>query len=151
MLALSQTICGEGGLGWTRRLQLVDAGLRGEGGFSGRVASYLGKKYGHSAEAGAAAGARVVAMLGELASRLKAQREAGSPYLVGAAVTAADVYAATVMALFRPLPHEQCAMDPGTRAAFETLDAPTAAALDPALIAHRDMMYARHLELPLSL
>ena len=38
-----------------------------------------------------------------------------------------------------------------TRAAFEALDAPTAAALDPVLLAHRDMMYARHLALPLQL
>ncbi len=151
VLALGRAICGEGGLGWTRRLQLIDAGLRGAGGFAPRVAGYLGKKYGHSAESGAAAGARVVAMLGELASRLKSQHEAKSAYLVGDALTAADVYAATVMALFRPLPDEQCAMDPATRVAFETLDAPTAAALDPVLLAHRDMMYAKHLELPLSL
>jgi hypothetical protein len=44
-----------------------------------------------------------------------------------------------------------CAMDATTRAALETLDAPTAAALDPLLFVHREMMYARHLELPLSL
>ena len=42
-------------------------------------------------------------------------------------------------------------MSSATRAAFEALDAPTAAALDPALLAHRDMMYARHLALPLKL
>jgi glutathione S-transferase len=151
VLGLAQAICGEGGLSWTRRLQLIHAGLQGAGGFPARVAAYLGKKYGHDAEAGAATGARVVAMLGELAARLRAQREAGSAYFVGDALTAADVYAATSMALFRPLPQAQCAMDPVTRAALETLDAPTAAALDPVLFAHRDLMYAKHLELPLSL
>jgi glutathione S-transferase len=151
VLELAHGICGEEGLSWTRRLQLVEAGLQGAGGFPPRVAAYLAKKYGHSAEAGAAAGARVVALLGELASRLKAQHEAGSAYFVGDALTAADVYATTALALFLPLPHAQCAMDPVTRAAFETLDAPTAAALDPVLVAHRDMMYATHLELPLVL
>src|SRR5450755_1438317 len=140
VLGLAQAICGEGGLSWTRRLQLIHAGLQGAGGFPARVAGYLGKKYGHDAEAGAAAGARVVAMLGELAARLRARHEAGSAYFVGDALTAADVYAATAMALFRPLPQAQCAMDPSTRAA-----------LDPVLLAHRDMMYAKHLELPLSL
>jgi hypothetical protein len=55
------------------------------------------------------------------------------------------------MAMFRPLPHDQCPMDATTRAAFETLDARTSAAIDPVLIAHRDRMYAQHLELPLSL
>ena len=72
-------------------------------------------------------------------------------YYVGDALTAADVYAATVMAMFRPLPPAQCAMDASTRAAFESHDAETDAALDPVLLEHRDMMYSKHLELPLSL
>jgi hypothetical protein len=55
------------------------------------------------------------------------------------------------MALLKPLPPELCNMHPVSRAAFEWLDAETAAALDPILIEHRDMMYSRHLELPLSL
>ena len=62
-----------------------------------------------------------------------------------------DVYSATFTAMFAPLPHAQCAMEANTRAAFETLDAPTKAALDPILLEHRAMMYAEHLELPLSL
>ena len=55
------------------------------------------------------------------------------------------------MALFKPLPDAVCAMNPGVRAAFEWLGAETAAAIDPILFEHRDMMYARHLELPLAL
>lgn len=148
---LAHEICGEQGLAWSRRLQLVHAGLQKAGGFSGGVASYLARKYGHSPEAGAAAGDRVAALLGMLAARLKAQQRAGSRFFVGDAVTAVDVYSATAMAMFRPLPHEQCAMDPRTRAAFELRDPQTDAALDPALLAHRDMMYAQHLALPLSL
>jgi hypothetical protein len=42
-------------------------------------------------------------------------------------------------------------MDPSTRAAFDTIDPATAAAVDPILVEHRDRMYASHLELPLSL
>jgi hypothetical protein len=42
-------------------------------------------------------------------------------------------------------------MDGSTRAAFETRDVQTEAALDPILLEHRDMMYADYLELPLSL
>ena len=144
-------ICGEGGLGWSRRLQLVHAGLQNEPGFPPPVAKYLAKKYGYRPEAGAACGTRVTALLGMLAARLKAQREAGSRYYVGDSLTAVDVYSATAMALFGPLPHAQCAMDAGSRAAFEALDAQTKAALDPILFEHRDRMYAEHLELPLSL
>jgi hypothetical protein len=50
-----------------------------------------------------------------------------------------------------PLPPEVCKMDASTRAAFSARDADIDAALDSVLFAHRDMMYARHLELPLSL
>ena len=151
VLALASTICDKGGLNWTRRLQLVHAGLQGQPGFNARASTYLAKKYGHDPEGGAAAGPKVADILGVLAARLKAQHAAGSDYFVGAALTAADVYAATAMALFKPLPQEVCEMVPATRAAFEALDPPTAAALDRVLLAHRDMMYARHLALPLKL
>ncbi|MPZ34592.1 MAG: hypothetical protein GEV13_27010 [Rhodospirillales bacterium] len=144
-------ICGEDGLGWARRLQLIHAGLQGAGGFPPHVAAYLAKKYGHSPEAGSAAGARVVALLEMLAARLKAQREAGSRYYVGNDLSAVDIYSATFMALLSPLPQTQCAMDASSRAALETLDAATAAALDPMLLEHRDMMYRERLVLPLSL
>ncbi len=151
VLELADMICGEGGLGWTRRLQLVHIGMQGGGGFAGRVGGYLGKKYGYSAEGGEAAGSRVVERLGRLTKQLRAQHAAGSRFYVGDALTAVDVYAATALALFRPFPEAQCAMDPNTRAALETRHAATDAALDPVLFAHRDMMYAEHLELPLRL
>lgn len=149
VFGLAHEICGEAGLGWSRRLQLVRHGLHGAGGFPERVAKYLGRKYGYTPEAGAASGQRVAELVGMRAARLKAQRQAGNRYYVGGSPTAVDVYSATFAAMFRPLPPDQCAMDAGTRAAFELLDAPTSAALDPILFAHRDMMYAEHLELPL--
>jgi glutathione S-transferase len=148
---LAHEICGEDGLGWARRLQLIHAGLQGAGGFAPRAATYLAKKYGYSPEAGAAAGARVSALLGMLAARLRAQRAAGSRFYVGNALSMVDIYSATFLALVKPLPEAECAMDAGTRAALETLDAATAAALDPMLLEHREMMYKERLELPLSL
>jgi glutathione S-transferase len=151
VFGLSHEICGEGGLGWSRRLQLIHAGLRNEGGFPERVSKYLAKKYGYAPEGGAAAGARVAELLGMLVARLKAQQRAGSRTYVGNSLTAVDVYSATFTAMFGPLPPEQCQMDAATRAAFAAKDAQTEAALDPILFAHRDMMYAQHLELPLSL
>ena len=148
---LAHEICGEEGLGWMRRLQLVHAGLNGQGGFPPRVAGYLAKKYGYSPAIGAAAADRVIALLGRLASRLEAQRASGSQFYIGNTVSAVDVYSATFMALFKPRPAGQCAMEAGSRAAMETLDAPTEAALDPMLIAHRDRMYSERLVLPLAL
>lgn len=151
VLQLGHEICGEGGLGWCRRLQLIHAGLQRAGGFPEPVAKYLGKKYGYTPETGAASTAQVVARLQALAARLRGQSENGSRYYVGNSLTAVDVYSATFMGLFAPLPQEQCAMSTSIRTAFETLDAHTRAALDPLLFTHRDMMYAEHLQLPLSL
>jgi hypothetical protein len=142
MFGLAHEICGQEGLGWARRLQLIHAGA-----FGPRAGQYLGRKYGYSPAAGSAATGRVVALLRMLVARLRS----GSPYYLGTAPTAVDVYSATFMGLFRPLPPEHCAMDEGLRAAFAMPDPETDSALDPVLLEHRDMMYARHLELPLSL
>jgi glutathione S-transferase len=150
-LRLAENFCGQDGLGWHRRLQLVHAGLNNAGGFNDRIAGYLGKKYGY-APAGAARNAeRVLGLLDEFAGALRAQRDAGHEFYLGTSLSAVDIYSATFMALFKPLPEAQCAMNPGARRAFEWLDAPTAAALDPILLEHRDRVYARYLELPLAL
>lgn len=151
VLGISHEICGEQGLAWSRRLQLVDAGLRGAGGFAPQAAAYIGKKYGWRPEAAPAATTRVVQLLGWLAARLKAQQAAGSGYLVGSELTAADIYLATALALLRPLPQDVCDMDPATRAAFEFHEPATDAALEPVLLEHRERLYRQHLGLPLEL
>lgn len=148
---LAHEILGEGGLGWTRRLQLVHTGLADQPGFVPPVAKYLARKYGYDPQAAQDYTPRVAELLTMLATRLKAQRDAGSHFYVGNALTAVDIYSAATMALFGPLPQAQCAMKAESRAAFEALDAQTRDALDPILFAHRDRMYAEHLALPLSL
>jgi glutathione S-transferase len=151
VFGLAHEICGEEGLGWSRRLQLVHAGLHNAGGFPEASSRYLGRKYGYRPDIGASCGARVLDLLGLLAARLKAQHLAGSRYYVGEGLSAVDIYSATFMALFGPLPAEYCTIAAGLRATFDTRDAATEAALDPILLGHRDMMYREHLALPLSL
>jgi glutathione S-transferase len=148
---LSHEICGEMGLGWARRLAAVHTGLKNEGGFPAGVAGYLGDKYGYRKEEGDYYGARVVSLLEMLSRRLHAQREVGRPYYLGTELTALDIYSATFMALFAPLSDEQCPMPAAIRGAFESIDDVTAKAVDPILLEHRDLVYAKHLELPLSL
>ncbi len=151
LFGLSHEICGEMGLGWCRRLVGVADSLAGGAGFPKPVAEYLAPKYGYREGIGDEARRRVLDLLGLLAGRLRAQREHGSDFYLGDALTALDVYSAAFMALFRPLPEEHCPMPEPLRQAFETLDADTAAALDPILLEHRDRVYAEHLELPLTL
>lgn len=151
VMGMSHEIVGEEGLCWSRRIELVHAGLAGGGGFLKPVARYLGRKYGYTPQGGEAARVRIASLLVMFADRLRAQRAAGSGFLVGDRLTAADIYLATAMAMFAPLPREVCAMDETMRAAFATLDPTISAALDPILIEHRDRIYADWLELPLRL
>lgn len=148
---LAHEICGEMGLGWCRRNLGVHAGLNEGAGFPQGVAHYLGQKYGYRAEEGESYAARVVDILASLATRLHAQRAAGQPFYLGNSLSAVDIYSATFMALFKPLPPEQCPMIDAMRPAFESLDPATEKALDPILLEHRDFVYEQHLELPLSL
>ena len=151
VLAFSRMFCDKGGLGWHRRLQMVHAGLTKVGGFNERVAAYLGGKYAYDPANAAADSAKVRELLGGFAELLHVQRAAGFDYYLGRKPSAVDVYSAAFMGLFKPLPPAQCDMHPAARAAFEWLDEPTAQALDPILLEHRDRMYSRHLQLPLSL
>lgn len=147
-LALARDFCGEHGLGWMRRLQVVHASLTVNAGFNAQVAGYLAQKYGYDPARAETYGPRVRELLGRFAGALRA---AGGAYYHGDSFGAVDVYSAAFMGMLKPLPEAVCAMHPRARAAFEWLDDETRAALDPILLAHRDMMYARHLETPLSL
>ena len=151
VLGLGHLLLSEGGLLWNLRLALVDAGLKGEGGFDDFIANYLASKYGYRAGEAAGFRPRVAAILKHLAERLETQSKAGSDYLVGSEVTAADIYLASSLHFFSPLPEERCAMDPGIRKVWEGDLEGVHDAIAPSLYAHRDMMYERHLEPVLSL
>ena len=150
-LGLCHEICGEMGLGWCRRLDSVHSGLQGQGGYVEPIAQYLAKKYHYRPEQAVEYRQRVIELLGMLADILHKQAAAGQAFYMGSSLSAVDLYSATFMAPFNPLPQEQCAMLPPIRSAFESLDADTANALDPILIKHRDFIYDEFLELPLSL
>jgi hypothetical protein len=151
VFGLSHEICGEDGLGWARRLQGVQAGLNGQPGFPEPVARYLGDKYGYRPGEELRVRRRVCELLRMFAGLLHSQRNLGSRFYVGESLTAVDIYSATFMALFKPLPPEQCPMNEAFRPGFESLDEDTEKALDPILIEHRDFVYEEFLELPLTL
>ena len=153
LFGLSHEICGEMGLGWCRRLAGIHSALESDGdmGFPKPVAEYLAPKYGYRPDNGSEARRRVVDILGLLSGRLHAQRDADSRFYLGRDLTAVDIYSAAFMALFAPLPPDQCPMPDMLRRGFEAKDADTAKALDPILLEHRNFIYREHLELPLTL
>jgi glutathione S-transferase len=90
MIGLCEIILGEDGLVWNMRI-LAD--------------SPLTQKYGYSDEANADAPSKVATVIKLLDDKLAAQEKAGSPYLVGDSITAADVYWATMsMSVLPPAP-----------------------------------------------
>ncbi len=158
LFGLAHEICGEMGLGWCRRLVAVEAGLigngpnggGGDGGFARPIAEYLASKYGYRPGIGKEVHRRVIEILGMLTARLETQREAGQGFYLGERLSALDIYSATFMVLFDPLPDDLCPMPASIRVGFAAMDDEIRSALDPILLEHRDAIYRAHLELPLS-
>ena len=66
----------------------------------------LGRKYGYSDAASAAAPAKIAEAIALIDNRLARQAERGSPYLVGDALSAADIYWATMSMSVTATPSE---------------------------------------------
>ena len=73
------------------------------------------------------------------------------PYFDGDTVTALDLYSATAMNALVPLSDADCPIAPPFRAAFTWMGRTLGAAVTPALLAHRDRVVARFIELPIAL
>ena len=147
VIGLAALIAGAEGFGWQRRLGMIaplmqldeppEMGLR------------LARKYGYSAEALGGADGVLKYIAAHLNSVLEAQAEQGSDYFVGTSPTAVDFYWANFVGMLKPLPPADNPMPDQMRASYEAADPEVHAALTARLEAHRDMMYQRHIILPL--
>ena len=141
-LGLCHEICGEHGLGWSRRLVL----------FAGATPKLhsMPWKYGcDDAEAVARAPQRVAEILQLLSDQLRRQRREGRRFLVGDALSAVDVYWAAFSNMLVPLPPEQSPMPDFIREIYaRPTDATRGEPLDPALLEHRDFVFAEYVGLP---
>jgi glutathione S-transferase len=125
-------VLAEDGLVWNMRI-LVD--------------SPLGQKYGFSEEASAAAPGKIAKIITVLDRRLEAQAQRGSSYLVGDALTAADIYWATLSMSVLPPPPE---IMPLTQQNFEanSLVPEIAGALTKRIENHQRFILKTHCETP---
>jgi glutathione S-transferase len=147
---LCHEICGEMGLGWCRRLEGVAAGLARTP--PDPIALWLGGKYGYSPETAALAPRRVRDILGLLAELLAQSSTRGERYLLGAELSALDLYWATFCNLVSPLPLELLPLPPRLRPMFTSADPAVHDLLAKSgLLALRDRIYGEHLELPVRL
>jgi glutathione S-transferase len=149
LFGFAHEICGEQGLGGTMRLLMIHAGQQASP--PSPISGYLAGKYGYSPEAAAAAPARAAALLRMLSAQLARERSRGNGYLLGASLTALDLYWAAFSNLLAPLSDEQSPLPAPVRAMLGGAPPEVMAALDPALVAHRDFVFAKHVGLPLDL
>ena len=91
MFGLCAIILGEDGLTWNMRI-LID--------------TPLAQKYGYSEEASSSAPEKISEVITLIDKRLEAQEKQGSRYLVGDALTAVDIYWATMSMTILPVPLE---------------------------------------------
>jgi glutathione S-transferase len=146
-MGLANEVAGELGFGWCRRLMLLEVTPQTPPAARAMLES-LQARYASPDFPPARAAERCAEIMRAFARRLRAQRARGSDYLLGDTLTVADLYWATFAVMLKPLPEERCPMNPAQRAMYSVRDPVLSAALDPILLEHRDLVYERHLELP---
>lgn len=146
MFGLSYELCGEEGLGWSRRLMIFDAFMRDK---PVDPSDRLACKYGYSPAAADAAVIRVRDIINLFAERQRQERARGSRFLVGDELTAVDLYWAAFATMISPLPPEQCPIPEFMRPLYDLRGHPSRLACDPALIEHRDFIVETYLPLPM--
>lgn len=141
---LSALIAGADGLGWQRRLLMIEPMMNLDP--IPDLTLRLAHRYGFSADAVAAAPRRIVEICEYLDHYLAGQ---AGDYFVGDLPCAVDFYWANFAGMMKPLPPKDNPMPDWLRAMYTVTDPAMQAALSPRLEAHRDLMYERHIALPL--
>lgn len=154
MLGICQEICGEQGFGWNVRLDKVEPLCRRMPSGDPTVNRIFkwSREYGYRPDQEGGGAIRAAATMELLAEQLARQAKCRSSYLVGHDLSAADIYWAAFSAMVKPLPPSICPLDEPTRAMYRTNSEPIALAMErwPQLFAHRDMIYARYMPLPMT-
>jgi glutathione S-transferase len=141
-------LAGEWGLGWCRRLMLLNAyeSSRQGAGESVEVEfKTVMDAYGYGVEKAEAAPQRISAILHMIASRLKSQKAIGSDFLVGHSLTAADIYWASFSNMIEPLPDDLCPIPPEMRQDRTPRHPAIIAAKAQILMEHRDRIFRSYL------
>lgn len=144
---LSALIAGVDGLGWNRRFHMIAPLMAMDEPPAAIVR--LANKFGWSEAALTAANGKLVDICGELDRALANSQEQGGDYFLGTAPCAVDFHWAAFSGMLKPLPEAVNPMPGWMRSAWSGADEAVCASLTARLESHRDMMFARHIALPL--
>ena len=154
---ISNEICGEGGFGWSRRLMsrasfqsivLTEAEKKILLNAPVLDRETMKKAYGSSDFQAVTAEHRVSEILVNLRACLIEQKSVRSPYFVGQTVSACDIHWACFSNMLLPLPEEVNPMPDWLRLSYGNIGGIELEDFEE-LITHRDMMFEKHLKLPL--
>lgn len=145
MFGICHELCGEDGFGWSCRLLMIDMVERQDGSIRMdllRRKFTSGDNLDHAAR-------RIASIMSMLAARLERQRSIGSKYLVGNALTAADIYWTTFSNLVAPMDHADCPMPDYYRDWGNGCIARAGCEVPGILIEHRQFVLKTHWDLPM--
>lgn len=142
ILNWSADLCGTLGVGWNRRLQMFASAM--EDGSATAEVRRLCAKYGYNRQDANSAGERIARSLRGLSAMLTRQAARGRYFFVGDSVSALDIYWVAFMNLIAPLPKAQCPIPDEWRESFVAKDPLVVEALSPALLSHRDRIFAEY-------
>ena len=147
MFGITREIIGRRGLGWMRRIMIfapiMDSGQAPES------IRRMAERYSYRGDVAQSAPGEVARILEFLGCTLERQQEAGSRYLVGDTLSAADLYWAAFSNIISPMPPEKCPIPEWLRASYAAIGPVVEAALNPLLLTHRDFVWAEHIGLPM--
>lgn len=139
MFALSNEICGELGLGWNRRLQIVAPAYQLPE--QPNTLTQFGDKHGYNETDATLAGERIASTLSKLSILIEAQRGRGSEFLIGNSLSALDIYWTVFSNMLVPMPIDRVPMSEQLHRMYLCADPLVMRALAPALLEHRDRVF----------
>lgn len=147
MIGLSNEICGEGGIGWNRRLMLFRPAMEMDEVPDGM--KIMADRYRYSFDEADRAEENTANILRAFSKQLASQKANGSQYLVGDAVSAVDIYWVAFMNLMKPYGDEIVPIPADYRPGFEAIGPVIEAALDDTLVDHRDFIFDKYFRSPM--
>lgn len=145
LFGIAHELCAEDGFGWSARLLMFETMERQE---SPIPLEHMKRKFSSGGSVSHAA-TRAANIMQMLARRLEKQTAAGSRYLVGSRLSAADIYWTTFSNLVRPMDHADCPMPEFYREWAKGCVGMIGTTVPEILIEHRQHILKEHFVLPM--